>query len=352
MPDIVFARSIGPTSFDDGALTGRIATAYRLAQETPLGPDDSMWMQHLREMRQDVHNALLADDLSEAQSLLQNPAETAHFYGYEDLNKISLKEKEALDPTGYAAGEYLGFLALCEALGVRRSYCPENPAAREPDPDVETMLRSIDRVIGVHVTFPNAFPGEIGLRSTRGVISYRAAPAIYQAWRIKSLVQGVAAPRVLEIGGGLGRTAYYAKLLGIIDYTIVDLPLTSAGQASFLGRVLGQDGICLYGETSTTNAIKLIPPVTFLESTDKYDVVINVDSMTEMSREIAVSYCRKIQSQSSVFLSINHECNPFTVPEIFPEPRVARYPYWLRPGYVEELWLPGFSANSGRTLSL
>ncbi len=54
--------------------------------------------------------------------------------------------------------------------------------------------------------------------------------------------------RVLEIGAGLGRTAYYAWRAGIRHYTIVDVPLTAVAQADFLGRTLGPEALTLAGE--------------------------------------------------------------------------------------------------------
>ena len=111
----------------------------------------------------------------------------------------------------------------------------------------EDILASIDRVC-IPFSIPNPFESENGLDSSRGVISYRVPQALYQAWRIKKLLKGIQNPKVLEIGAGLGRTAFYANELGIKDYTIVDLPITTVAQAYFLGRTLGEKNICLGGE--------------------------------------------------------------------------------------------------------
>jgi hypothetical protein len=40
--------------------------------------------------------------------------------------------------------------------------------------------------------------------------------------------------RCLEIGAGVGRTAYYAHWLGMQDYTIVDLPTALIGQLAVM----------------------------------------------------------------------------------------------------------------------
>jgi len=82
-----------------------------------------------------------------------------------------------------------------------------------------------------------------------------------------------------------------------------------------------------------------MPPAPFLESSDTYDLVVNVDSMTEMSRDYATRYFEAASRRSRGLLSINHEFNSFTVREIAgPTASVYRNEYWLRRGYVEELF--------------
>src|SRR5205823_4579304 len=173
-------------------------------------------------------------------------------------------------------------------------------------------LKLIDRSLGFKVPVPNPFPEEYGLISERGIISYRVPQALYQAWRISRLVRDIKNPRVLEIGGGLGRTAYYARQFGIRDYTIVDIPVSSLAQGYFLGRVLGGDGVALFGEPLSGDRVKLMPPALFLDGTESYDLVINVDSLTEIGRAAAEQYWAAIRARSGVFLSINHEANEFT----------------------------------------
>jgi putative sugar O-methyltransferase len=178
-------------------------------------------------------------------------------------------------------------------------------------------------------------------------MAYRVPQAIYQAHRIRQLTHGIDNPSVLEIGGGLGRTAFYARQLGITDYTIVDLPLSSLSQGNFLGRVLGPEQVAVLGEPEINeeSRTKLVSPAAFLGSQRRYDLVVNIDSMTEMSREVATAYIRHISANADRFLSINHESNPFTVRELLLEQKLARpvprTPYPMRDGYVEEIALLG-----------
>ena len=158
---------------------------------------------------------------------------------------------------------------------------------------------------------PNPYPNEVGLKTSRGVASYRAVQALYQAYRVAELVRDRPNARVIEIGGGLGRTAFYAHQFGLRDYTLIDLPMTNVAQAYFLGRVLGADAICLCGENRP--GIRIQPPAVFLDAADRYDLVVNVDALPEMAADTATAYCQAIKARADIFLSINHEYNALTV---------------------------------------
>jgi hypothetical protein len=234
---------------------------------------------------------------------------------------------------------YQLLLFLAEATGVKRRWNPEN-SATFPLPSIDRLLALIDEGVGHQVEFPNPFPGEIGLISSRGIISYRAIQAIYQAWRVYNLVKGNRDARIVEVGAGLGRTAFYAAQFGLHNYTIVDLPLSSVAQGYFLGRALGPDAICLFKEEHS--GITILPPLEFLNSDDRYDLVLNADSLTELDPETATAYCEAFRDRANVFLSINHEVNPFTVHKLYTaiaRPAVSRTPYWMRAGYVEEIFV-------------
>ena len=169
----------------------------------------------------------------------------------------------------------------------------------------------------------------------------RAIQALHQALLLREKLAGVPQTRILEIGGGLGRTAYYAQKLGYRDYTIVDLPITGVAQAHYLATVLGEDAVTLYGEPEREGSIRLWPPQSFLEGDlGRFDIVLNVDSLTEMDFATMRAYWERIKTRANRFLSVNHEFNPHTVRElVFGDPAVKTYSrteYWLRRGYVEE----------------
>lgn len=286
-------------------------------------------------LKQAEHEALLS---GKAGPMLRDPANSRLFYGFDSLTRLPPSDTVPVDQLS-ATITYDALLQLCAAVGVRRTFYPEARVFPRPS-ETEALLEALDRVFAFQVTFPNPFPGEIGLATSRGVATYRSIQALYQAWRVAGLLAGIRNPRVLEIGPGLGRTAFYAFRLGIRDYTLIDIPLSAAAQGYFLGRVLGEDAVRLYGEPNGP-PVTVAPPNFFLDGHEQYDLVLNVDSLTEMPREAAEGYWTKIQTCTPTFLSINHEYNRLTFRTLYTAsghaPKAGRVPYWLRRGYVEEL---------------
>jgi hypothetical protein len=337
---------------DDRALVSRIVAAYRSACQTPLGSTASFWFNSHADPKREIHNALMRDDPDQITRILRDPGSSALFYGFETLVKPGMYPTVPVDFWDYQA-PYDALQCLAEALGVYRLENPENryygvpTAGQVTNPTADEILKDVEGRLGFVVDFPNLFVGETGLATARGVITYRVVQALYQTRRILDLTHGATGTGIAEIGGGLGRTAYYSWRAGLRDYTIVDLPMTAVSQAYFLGRTLGPDAVCMFGEDRP--GIRLLPPAAFLGADNKYDLVVNVDSLTEMAADTARGYCQAIKTRAGLFLSVNHETNPFTVREICTDVglrAVSRNPYWMRRGYVDEVFAgPGTSAQ-------
>ncbi|MET4607051.1 SAM-dependent methyltransferase, partial [Bradyrhizobium sp. JR4.1] len=153
---------------------------------------------------------------------------------------------------------------------------------------------------------------------TRVSRAEKIALTIYQAWRVISLAHR---PRVLEIGAGLGRTAFY--LFGVAEYVAIDIPLSNVAQAHFLSRTIGEDVVRILHQL-----------------VGDFDVALNVDALTEMARPTATEYLRFVEARYRIFLSINHEANLFTGRDLYADNKsvtVERHPSWMRRGYVEEV---------------
>lgn len=331
---------------DDRDLVTRIVSAYRKAEGSDVGSSDSMWLTTFAKKNAVVHTLLKVGDMDEIASLLQSPDKSNIFYGFDHLAQEC---DDLLRNKAYRARlarlTHDSLLRLGEAIGISRL---ENPEAHgittwSLQLDVEGILDKLDAEVGYKIAFPNPFPNEAGIATSRGIASYRAMQSIYQAYKIKDLVRMQLSPRILEIGAGLGRTAYYAWQMGLRNYHIVDLPFTNVSQANFLGRTLGSESIRLYGEEvdSKGESIEIIPPESFFLGSDKFDIVVNVDSLTEMSFDTAKRYVNAISTATPCLLSINHEFNQFTVRELLGSltnvREYSREPYWLRKGYVVEI---------------
>ena len=112
--------------------------------------------------------------------------------------------------------------------------------------------------------------------------------------------------------------------------------MAMVGQACFLSATLGANNIWLFGEEEPTSddAIRPAPPHWLFAGDEHFDLVLNANSLTEMSRSYAERYISFIVKRAEFFLSINHEANEFRVCDLLPG--MFRFPYPLRNGYVEE----------------
>ena len=333
------------THADDARLIDRVVTSYRLRAQEASIRGAAQWTDIFDEKHSETHTSIVGGNRARVERILRDPGSSDLFYGFDSLSR-SLVRARRLDDAHAPALTLDALATVAEAVKARRLENPEDyrwgPTRRIA---ADEVIDQLERVFGFEIPVPNPFPGERGITSKRGVLSYRVPQALYQAWRIAQLTRGIPDPRVLEIGPGLGRTAYYARAFGIKDYTLIDVPISSFAQGYFLGRVLGEEHIHLWGETRESDLaakrIKLLPPAAFLGGADHYDLVVNVDSMTELDESVARQYWAAIERRAGAFLSVNHESNPFTVGELIAKSELVansiRMPYWLRRGYVEEV---------------
>ncbi len=331
------------TEVDDHKIIARILKFYRLLGSTTDSNGDSMWQAFFKQHHLEIHQKFINGSEHEAAEILRDPSTSELLYGFDNLTK-SISPKVAKTSISHAKTCFDGLIRFAEAIG---AICLDYSESFLPPRTwmADEVIQKIEETLGQRLIFPNPFPNEHGVQTSRGVASYRACQALYQAWRIKQLMKNIPHPRVLEIGAGLGRTAFYARLFGIQDYTIVDLPFTETASGYFLARTLGEEQVLLFGEPAVQpqHRIKIIPPNEFFAQQLSYDLIVNVDSFTEMDPAVARAYFEKIETSTPFFLSINHEGNPYTVTVkqlIDSSKNIAnanRFPYWMRKGYTEEL---------------
>jgi hypothetical protein len=346
IPEFAFSEG---SDDDDEPLVRRVMAAYSAAN-ADFVPSESFWDKSILRRNSDIHHALSGADESIAAGKLRDPASNAHFWGFDIIAKApeGLMEphknflvhlNKSMDwKKLHAILIYDMLTSVADALGARRLTNAEIPkwlSFVAPD----EILDNIEAAIGQPLEFPNPYRGEIGLPTRRGVVSYRALHGLYQGWRIAQFARGNRGFRVLEIGAGLGRNAYFANRFGVEDYTIIDIPMTGAAQGYFLGRVLGQDKVRLHGESDPA-AVSVVPASQLNKLEGRFDLIVNVDSFTELAGDVVQAYWQFAKRSAGTMLSINHESNETTVRDLYAgdaEVTVERYPYWLRRGYVEEI---------------
>tara|TARA_B110000008_G_scaffold185130_1_gene183950 strand:- start:905 stop:1891 length:987 start_codon:yes stop_codon:yes gene_type:complete len=270
--------------------------------------------------------------------MLADPLSNNLQYGFDNLARV-LQSKFRLETISEAATAADHFLALGEYTLATKYFSPECVSPFKQRVSIGKIINEILRTsFKGKIIFPNPYINEVGLNTEFGVASIRVPAAIYQALRMREF--GL---KICEIGPGLGRTAYFSKLLGVKQYTLVDLPIPSLCQAYFLGCSLPNENFTLNHESSNElNGFKFRQPETFMLESDHYDLILNVDSLTEMGIDVARTYLRNFVGKTNWFLSINHEGNEFLVREIaaeLPEYKlISRNRSWIRQGYVEELY--------------
>lgn len=330
VPEAVISDREKPT--EDIGLEDRIIAAYHKAFSYSQESGESWWTTgYLWDCKKDIHQELLSKDQEKVRSVLEDPVGNNLFRGFDD---IVPSDKEMMVRIIYDC-----IIQVAAYIGIVRM---PNPECSEFTSDIwlEDVLEQIAQYYGFDLKFSNPFSGELGVQTKRGILGWRTIQSLYQAVRIYELLNGkVREAKILEIGAGLGRTAHFMHQMGNRDYTIIDIPMTNVAQEYFLGKVIGEECVSFVGEKPVRD-IKILPfyMLSDLEK-ERYDLILNVDSITEMDETSQKNYWRYIQAHTSCFLSINHEQNPHTVRELYQATgaKVYRGICPIRRGYIEEI---------------
>ena len=252
-----------------------------------------------------------------------------------------------------AAFTYLDrLICLAESLGVLPMEHPEHGRwGINLYSDIADIVRRIERALGISIAPPAAMH-VVGIRTPAGALHYRHLNAIYVAHRLNSLLSRVGGGAVCEYGGGLGVVALYSRRLGIDDYTLIDIPLTNVFAGYFVIASLGDDAVSLYGEPQRPDTVKVLPFWKCVDAADDaFRMSMNQDSFPEIDADLVDRYLQEIpRTTTTYFLSINHEAESEMTPgrrqlnvsEMLRDRpgfvRLSRSRYWLREGYIEELY--------------
>jgi hypothetical protein len=244
-------------------------------------------------------------------------------------------------------------VGMAEAAGVLDVRCPEQgPWEEAPSrPTSAELCDAIEASTSVPVSLPESFEGLFALEPDGKPVHLRTVMGGYVAWRAASLARSLlsiepAEARIGEIGAGMGFSAFAAYQLGVRSYEIYDLLAVNLAQGYFLLRSLPEDAVSLYGEPAAP--IRVLPAFAFDRTPPAaFHIMVNVDSLPEVSPAEAARYACRLGVVTKLFFSINQEARAPQVPgqaqlavrEVVGGARcIFRYPNWVRAGYVDELW--------------
>jgi len=240
---------------------------------------------------------------------------------------------------GFFGGSYIGNTDEDHDLRCRYSLkkLSESLGAKEDLSDIEEKL-------GFRINLPTFVGGRKVVMTNKGILSDRH---IHYLWVMKKIIE-LCPDRnssIIEIGAGLGLLGYFLDKAGYKDYTTIDLAYPSLAQTYFLYKNLPEREMILSGEVQNPfslnykNALKLLHSTDFENYKDRWDIMINMDSLPEMKIEEAIKY---INSEVPLLLSINRENYNFRVFDLAPKYRtlIYRKPFVLRndSAYFEELY--------------
>jgi hypothetical protein len=303
---------------------------------------DSTWLNIFNNFHKNIIE-IVKKDKSKIEDILDDPSKYDIFYGFDNNCEYTLKNPRYSD---YFENNELvidKILNFAEYLGIIRHNNPEQYRIIFKKPTLDHLINEIEKKINIELKFENVFPGEKGVKTQKGIISNREIQAIYQAYKIKEIFKKNNYKNILEIGGGLGRTAYYCNKFGIKNYTMVDLLIPRICQLNYLSRVLDEEDIInekqIENLKNLQNKIKIISPNYLFNKKIKYDLIFNSDSITEIDSITQNKYVNFIKENAKYFYSINHESNKNKVYDLFSEVSLAEFDkslYWLRKGFLEE----------------
>lgn len=384
-------------------LVSRICNSYKQQIDNINSLDhlDSMWTHWIKPTKADILVDCYNNDIEKTSYNLANPYNNLLTYGYDDFHIFSSFEELA----NFNNKLKTDLINLCRSLGLLRVFNPEG--GERPDLhdaliiniDIEDILLKLDAYFEFKIDFPDIFEkkdgeynwlsylnwnkdlqcagitteeavnhhynnygkhekriynGDMGIISSRGIIKARTVHSLHFMSRIKeTLKNNLINSTILEIGGGLGRNAYYAKKMGVKKYIIIDIPQTGIMSSYYLGKTLGEENITLFSET-TNNYAHILPPSEFLNSKN-VDLICQFDGLTEMGLNDSQTYMQEFNKISPLFLSINHEVNAYTVNDLYKNDknitRLYRFPSWYRQGYVEELLQYSYNTEDNEMVS-
>lgn len=224
-------------------------------------------------------------------------------------------------------------IGAATAIGVVPVFNPEQPQALELDR--EKVLTGMEGVLGIRLDWSGGGQMPSMLVGGRNCpMKMFEAIIVYQFCCLEN--------KVLEIGSGLSLSIGLLARSGV-NCQIYDLPIVAVMQSYLLACALGEHAVVFSGEHS--DGYVLIHGLN--ERWWEFDIAVNENSFPEIPKTKAYELMQKIEDglkPTGFFLSINQETGRGGQERVFELVKAtslhlkSRTPYWLRQGYVQEIY--------------
>jgi hypothetical protein len=307
----------------------------------------SMWDGHMQ-AHAPLIEALRQHDQDEAYGILNRMYESPLMHGItQGATELEYMRRYPAIPGMKLKRIWDVLLGVCEYIGIIPPQNHEQGASYLTIP-IKDLVAELAHLPNFRA--PPWKGGQWGLKTDHGLFGDRDLMALYIALKVREKFPGRDV-RVLEIGGGAGYVAYWLYLFGYRNITMVDLPTVMCCQAFQLHTNLPDATISLPNETQQAE-ISFLDAQQFIDSNGEYDLIINCDSLPEMSLESVHAYLNAISRRSRFFYSINQESRAqgplgrqhsvrYEIKINFTDRlvRTDRGRFWLRDGYTEEWYM-------------
>lgn len=349
-------RQEAPSDMASEALCAEAIAAYHAGRTEGAVPETSVWKIHTDTAQRGLLNVLEKGATRELAAYMARLHATPLLRGYDQHGGITAKLDEGQNRRNTHARTIFAALArLGAGLGTLRHFKPEQ-AENFPyllRDQTDTVVRDIAAALGLTGGVPNTGPGAYGLDTPLGPLSYRHVFALGYLREIRNIL--AMAPgrytQIVEIGGGLGRTAFHAARDLGLTYSVIDLPAVSVSQYLLLRgngvpTTLWDDTPARPGQVRLINAFAQHDPADFTGA-----LFVNFDSLVEMGATTQDAYFDLIRDAGGDLLSINHESRKTMTPEghlqnwnlrrfadwgYTPGPRTL---FWEREAYVSQVFV-------------
>lgn len=191
---------------------------------------------------------------------------------------------------------------------------------------INDNLKLLDLIFDININFNNFEYENICLMTNRGNLTVEKIYSLINLYYLqKSLGGSLKKKKIVEIGGDNGYTAYFAYMLGVSEYIIIDEEINNIIKFWNLSHYIGENNVSFFLEKKDT-IVKLYNNVHYEKLYFKnYDLIFNSYGLIKFGLKIAYNYFENFNKVSKFFLSINHEENklienkdlPFTFKNFF-----------------------------------